>query len=50
MLTVDMAENIQSIGKVAALEPAVACFGHGEPMVTGTAEALWGLARKVRSG
>jgi glyoxylase-like metal-dependent hydrolase (beta-lactamase superfamily II) len=47
MLTVDMAENIRSVGKVAALEPAVACFGHGKPMMTGTAEALRGLARKV---
>lgn len=50
MLTVDMAENIRSVGKVAALEPAVACFGHGKPMVENTAEALHGLARKSGSG
>jgi glyoxylase-like metal-dependent hydrolase (beta-lactamase superfamily II) len=47
MLTVDMAENIRSVGKVAALDAAVACFGHGNPIVTNTAEAIRGLARKV---
>jgi glyoxylase-like metal-dependent hydrolase (beta-lactamase superfamily II) len=47
MLTVDMAENIRSVGKVAALDAAVACFGHGKPVVTNTAEAIRGLARKV---
>jgi hypothetical protein len=47
MLTVDMAENIRSVGKVAALNPAVACFGHGKPMLDNTAEAIRALAQKV---
>jgi hypothetical protein len=49
VLTVDMAENIRSVAKVAELEASVACFGHGEPMVSNTAEALKGFARKVRA-
>ncbi len=47
MLTVDMAENIRSVGKVAALEPAVACFGHGKPILENTTEVIKGLAQKV---
>ncbi len=31
-LTVDMEENIRSIHKLAALEPDIVCFGHGEPL------------------
>jgi glyoxylase-like metal-dependent hydrolase (beta-lactamase superfamily II) len=47
MLTVDMTENIRSVGKVAALEPAVACFGHGQPMVGKTAERLKELVLRL---
>lgn len=47
ILTVDMAENIRSIGRLAALNPAVLCFGHGKPMLENTAENLRQFFRKV---
>jgi glyoxylase-like metal-dependent hydrolase (beta-lactamase superfamily II) len=50
MLTVDVAENIRSVGKVAALEPSIACFGHAKPMVSNTAEAIYGLAQRSGQG
>jgi glyoxylase-like metal-dependent hydrolase (beta-lactamase superfamily II) len=46
-LTVDMAENRRSVAKLAALKPACICFGHGEPMQKGAAEALMSFARKI---
>ncbi len=33
LFTVDVSEARRSIRKLAALEPRVACFGHGRPMV-----------------
>ena len=33
--TPDMDENRRSVGRVAALEPAVLCFGHGPPLTQG---------------
>jgi glyoxylase-like metal-dependent hydrolase (beta-lactamase superfamily II) len=47
ILTVDMAENIRSIGKLAALEPEVICFGHGEPVTQNAAKFLYEFAKKV---
>jgi hypothetical protein len=40
MFTCDRAEARRSIRKLAALEPRVACFGHGRPLTKGTAEKL----------
>jgi glyoxylase-like metal-dependent hydrolase (beta-lactamase superfamily II) len=45
--TVDMEENKRSIRKVAALEPAIVCFGHGRPLREHTAAAIHAFARKV---
>lgn len=47
MLTVDMAENIRSIAKLAALEPEVICFGHGEPVTQNASQLLYAFAKKV---
>jgi glyoxylase-like metal-dependent hydrolase (beta-lactamase superfamily II) len=49
MLTVDMAENIRSVGKLARLDPEVVCFGHGQPMTANTAVRIRGFAQKVGS-
>jgi len=46
-LTVDMAENIRSIAKLAALEPEVICFGHGKPVTQNAAQYLNDFAKKV---
>jgi hydroxyacylglutathione hydrolase len=35
MITWDVATNRASARKLAALEPALVCFGHGEPLVDG---------------
>jgi len=45
--TTDMAEDIRSIGKVAALDPEVACFGHGEPLIENTVTLIRAFAQKV---
>jgi glyoxylase-like metal-dependent hydrolase (beta-lactamase superfamily II) len=47
MLTVDMAENIRSIGRLAALQPHILCFGHGKPLTQNTAASLQQFAQKV---
>ena len=47
ILTVDMAENIRSIAKLAALEPEVICFGHGKPVTQNAAQFLKDFAKKV---
>ena len=47
MLTVDMAENIRSIGPLANLNPNVICFGHGKPLRENTVELLHQFANKV---
>lgn len=46
-LTVDMDENKRSIAKLAALEPAIVCFGHGRPLVEGAAAAIRRFAGRV---
>lgn len=45
--TVDMAENIRSVGKVAALEPDVLCLGHGAPILRDAAGQLRAFAARV---
>lgn len=45
--TVDMATNKQSLRKLIALGPEIACFGHGEPIMRGAAAALSQLAARV---
>jgi glyoxylase-like metal-dependent hydrolase (beta-lactamase superfamily II) len=45
--TPDMAENIRSIKKVAALDVEVACFGHGEPLTQNTAATIRAFAQRV---
>jgi glyoxylase-like metal-dependent hydrolase (beta-lactamase superfamily II) len=45
--TYDMAENIRSVGRVARLEPHIACFGHGRPLMVSTAQRLARFAQKV---
>ena len=47
MLTVDMAENIRSIGRLASLNPDVICFGHGKPLQGNSAGLLRQFAQKV---
>ncbi|MEM7032304.1 MAG: MBL fold metallo-hydrolase [Chloroflexota bacterium] len=46
-LTVDKAQNIQSIRKLVPLKPEIICFGHGRPIVTNAAERLAQFAEKV---
>jgi glyoxylase-like metal-dependent hydrolase (beta-lactamase superfamily II) len=46
-VTCDMAENIRSIGRVARLEPQIACFGHGNPMTVDTTRRIGEFAQKV---
>ena len=45
--TVDMALNKHSLGKLIALNPEIACFGHGEPIMRGAAAGLSKLAARV---
>ena len=45
--TPDMAENIVSVQKLAALEPEIICFGHGSPLKNNAAAALQTFARRV---
>jgi glyoxylase-like metal-dependent hydrolase (beta-lactamase superfamily II) len=45
--TVDMAENLRSLGRVATLDAEVLCLGHGEPLVRKTAAAVRALAARV---
>lgn len=46
-LTVDMAENIRSIKKVAQLDAELVCFGHGQPLSQNTAQRLRDFAAKL---
>lgn len=39
-LTVDMAENIRSVKKIAQLDPDIICFGHGQPMQNNATQRL----------
>ena len=47
LFTVDMAENKRSIQKLADLNPAVLCFGHGEPITQNAAESLRAFAQRI---
>ncbi|MFD4245508.1 MBL fold metallo-hydrolase [Streptomyces sp. NPDC058525] len=40
VFNVDRARAVDSFRKLAALSPAVACFGHGDPLTSDTAAAL----------
>lgn len=44
--TTDMAENIRSLKKIAAMDVETACFGHGSPIVSGAAAKLRAFAAK----
>lgn len=46
-LTVDMAENKRSIRRITQLDAAIACFGHGKPLIRDTAQTLRRFAQKV---
>jgi glyoxylase-like metal-dependent hydrolase (beta-lactamase superfamily II) len=46
-LTVDQDENKRSIRRVAELDPAIVCFGHGPPLQQHTAQKLRDFARRV---
>ncbi len=45
--TPDMKANIVSVAKLAALEPEIVCFGHGNPLKNNAAESLRVFARQV---
>ncbi|MEI7770633.1 MAG: MBL fold metallo-hydrolase [Chloroflexales bacterium] len=45
--TYDMAENIRSLGRVARLEPQIACFGHGNPMLAAAARRIRAFAQRA---
>ncbi|MEI7643062.1 MAG: MBL fold metallo-hydrolase [Chloroflexales bacterium] len=45
--TYDMAENIRSLRRVARLEPQIACFGHGNPLMVDTAKRVGAFAQRV---
>ncbi len=46
-VTVDMPQAKRSIQRIAALQPAIVCFGHGKPLVENTAARLGAFAQKV---
>lgn len=46
-LTVDMKRNLKSFRKLLALEPQIACFGHGDPIMTDASAELSKLASRV---
>jgi glyoxylase-like metal-dependent hydrolase (beta-lactamase superfamily II) len=45
--TVDMEENKRSLRRLADLEPAIICFGHGNPLTHDTAITLREFARNL---
>jgi len=47
MATVDMEQDICSIGRVAELDARVLCLGHGKPIKRDTASRIRAFARKV---
>jgi glyoxylase-like metal-dependent hydrolase (beta-lactamase superfamily II) len=47
LFTLDMDENKRSIQKLADLNPAVLCFGHGTPITQNAAETLRAFAQRV---
>ena len=46
-LTVDMDENKRSLRKLADLNPALICFGHGDPVTENAAGRLRELSQRV---
>lgn len=44
LFTVDRAENLRSIRRIAALRPRLVCFGHGPPLRDGERFARWANA------
>lgn len=46
-LTVDMEENKRSVRRLAELDAAVVCFGHGEPLLANAAQAIREFAAKI---
>lgn len=47
-LTVDMAENVRSIGRIATtLQPIILCFGHGTPITENATQQLRTFAQRV---
>ncbi|MBT2469803.1 MBL fold metallo-hydrolase [Streptomyces sp. ISL-66] len=44
VFNVDRAEAVESMLRLAALEPSVACFGHGDPLTSYTAATLLAAA------
>jgi glyoxylase-like metal-dependent hydrolase (beta-lactamase superfamily II) len=47
--TTDMGENLRSVGKLAALDAAIICFGHGKPLIADAAAKLRAFALKVNA-
>ncbi|MFQ3565813.1 MAG: MBL fold metallo-hydrolase [Aggregatilineales bacterium] len=47
--TVDMGANLRSMGKLAALDAAIICFGHGDPLIADAAAKLRAFATKVNA-
>jgi len=45
VFNVGRAHAAASLGRLAALDTAIACFGHGEPLTGGAAAALRAAAR-----
>lgn len=45
--TVDMAENKRSIRRIAELDAAIVCFGHGGPLTRDTPQTIRAFARRV---
>jgi glyoxylase-like metal-dependent hydrolase (beta-lactamase superfamily II) len=45
--TVDMAENIRSAAKLAALRPELVCFGHGPPLTQQVTQRLDAFVQRV---
>jgi glyoxylase-like metal-dependent hydrolase (beta-lactamase superfamily II) len=48
-LTADIPRNRRSIARLAELDPALICFGHGQPWQDGATEALRAFAAQVKT-
>jgi glyoxylase-like metal-dependent hydrolase (beta-lactamase superfamily II) len=46
-LTGDVEENKRSVRRLAGMDAAVVCFGHGEPLVENAAQAIRDFAERV---
>jgi glyoxylase-like metal-dependent hydrolase (beta-lactamase superfamily II) len=47
VVTIDMAEDARSLGKLADLRPEVVCLGHGAPLTHNAGEKVRKLAQKL---